>query len=171
MMTYEVVIIIIVQAQLFNGTERGKIMYKMKRIFGGVAIVVFLAAFILAACGGSPASNTPVEVQMTVNEFSITSSLTTFKVGVNYHFVVVNKGTMPHELIIMAPTTPDMTADQIQAAKAAGLDAITGDNLTPGSTQSMTYQFLKAYPAGTLEFACHLPGHYESGMKLPIVVQ
>jgi uncharacterized cupredoxin-like copper-binding protein len=146
-------------------------MFKMKRIFGGIAIVVFLAAFILAACGGSPASNTPVEVKITVNEFKIVSSLTTFKVGVNYHFTVTNTGTTPHELFIMAPTTPGMTADQIQALRSTALDAIIGENLTPGATQTMTYQFLKPYPAGTLEFACHLPGHYEAGMNLPIVVQ
>jgi uncharacterized cupredoxin-like copper-binding protein len=35
----------------------------------------------------------------------------------------------------------------------------------------MDYTFTKAYPAGTLEFACHLSGHYEAGMHLPITVQ
>jgi uncharacterized cupredoxin-like copper-binding protein len=145
-------------------------MYKMKRIFGGMVVVVFLAAFILAACGGSSASNTPVEVKISVNEYKITSSLTTFKVGVTYHFVVTNNGTAVHELWIMPPPTVNMTADQVQALKGSALDG-TGDSLTPGVTQTMTYQFLKAYPAGTLEFACHLPGDYEAGMKLPIVVQ
>jgi uncharacterized cupredoxin-like copper-binding protein len=112
-----------------------------------------------------------VDVQITVNEFNITSSLNTFSVGVPYHFVVTNKGSTPHEILIMPVANEQMSADQIQALKAAALDGITGDDLTPGATQSMTYTFTKAYPAGTLEFACHLAGHYEAGMKLPIVVK
>lgn len=33
------------------------------------------------------------------------------------------------------------------------------------------YIFTNPAQAGTLEFACHLPGHYEAGMKLAIVVK
>lgn len=145
-------------------------MFRMNRILGSIISNVILAAFVLAACGGTPAPKNPVDVQITVTEFNITSSLTTFSVGVPYHFVVTNKGSAPHELLIMPVATEQMTADQIQALKASALDGITGDNLTAGATQSMTYTFTKAYPAGVLEFACHLPGHYEAGMKLPIVV-
>jgi uncharacterized cupredoxin-like copper-binding protein len=146
-------------------------MSKMNRHIGSIVSIVILAAFILAACGGAPASKNPVDVQITVNEFNITSSLTTFSVGVPYHFVVTNKGSGPHEIFIMAAANEQMSADQIQALKASALDGITGDDLTAGSTQSMTYTFTKAYPVGTLEFACHLPGHYEAGMKLPIFVK
>jgi uncharacterized cupredoxin-like copper-binding protein len=146
-------------------------MFKKNRILGGIVSIVILAAFILAACGGTPAPKNPVDVQITVNEFNITSSLTSFSVGVPYQFVVSNKGSAPHEIFIMAVTNEQMSADQIQALKAAALDGITGDDLTPGATQSMTYTFTKAYPAGTLEFACHVTGHYEAGMKLPIIVK
>jgi uncharacterized cupredoxin-like copper-binding protein len=171
MMTYEVEIIIIGQASKFNKTQRGQIMFKSKRIFGGIAIMVFLAAFILAACGGSSSSTNSSEVQISLAEFSISSSLTTFKVGVPYHFVVTNKGSMEHEIYIMPPTTSNMSTDQIAAATRAALAGIAADKLPAGATQSFDYTFTQAYPSGSMEFACHLTGHYEAGMLQPIVVQ
>jgi uncharacterized cupredoxin-like copper-binding protein len=146
-------------------------MFKLNRISRGIVFVAFLAAFILAACGGSPASKNPVEVQITLEEFKITSSLTTFSVGVPYHFVVSNKGTMEHEVYIMPPTTSDMTADQVSAAKSTALAGIAADKLAAGASQTFDYTFTKAYPSGSVEFACHLPGHYEAGMVQPIVIQ
>ena len=146
-------------------------MFRINRILGGIVIGIFLSAFILAACGGAPASKSSGEVQITVDEFKVTSSQTTFQTGVPYHFVIANKGTTPHEVLIMPPATAGMTADQIQALKSSALDGITGDDLTAGATKTMDYTFTKAYPAGSLEFACHLPGHYEAGMNLPIEVK
>ena len=146
-------------------------MFKMNRISRGIVVVFVLAAFILAACGGGSSPKNPVEIQITLEEFKITSSLTTFSVGVPYHFVITNKGTMEHEIYIMPPTTSDMTADQISALKSTALAGIAADKLAAGATQSFDYTFTKAYPSGSMEFACHLPGHYEGGMKQAIVVQ
>lgn len=58
-----------------------------------VISIIVGAAFALAACGGSAAatSNKPVEVQVTLTEMKIESSLTEFSTGVPYHFVVTNK--------------------------------------------------------------------------------
>ena len=120
-----------------------------------------------AASGSSSASGSAVDVQVTLTEFSITSSLTTFKVGTPYHFVVTNKGTAPHEFQIMPPATGTLTQDQITAMSLAGIGQA---DLTAGATKTLDYTFTQAYPQGALEFACHLPGHYEAGMHLPIVV-
>jgi uncharacterized cupredoxin-like copper-binding protein len=134
--------------------------------------LILIAVFLLAACGGgSSASKTPVDVTITLDDFKITSSLTDFKVGTPYHFTVTNKGAVPHEIFIMPVATDSMTPDQVQALKGSGLDSIMADDLSAGATKTMDYTFTKAYPAGTLEFACHLPGHYEAGMHLPITVQ
>jgi uncharacterized cupredoxin-like copper-binding protein len=134
--------------------------------------LILIAVFLLSACGGSSsASKTPVDVNITLTDFGISSSMTDFKVGTPYHFTVTNKGAVPHEIYIMPSETGTMTPDQIQALKASGLDSISADELSPGATKTMDYTFTKAYPAGTMEFACHLPGHYEAGMHLPITVQ
>lgn len=77
----------------------------------------------------------------------------------------------PHEIFIMPAANDSMTPEQTQALKGSGLDSILADELPAGATKTMDYTFTKDYPAGTLEFACHLPGHYEGGMHLPITVQ
>ena len=94
--------------------------------------------------------------------------MTEFKVGVPYHFVVTNAGTIPHEIMLMPP----LRADQIDTKLAEmALVHIGRDQLQPGSTASFDYTFTEAAPSGTLEFACHLPGHYEAGMRLGITVK
>jgi len=131
--------------------------------------ILLVMAIGLAACSGSPSgSGSAVTVNVTLSDFKIDSSLTTFKTGVSYHFVVKNNGAVPHQMLIMPPEPDTITAQQAQSDSIAGI----GDSgLQPGSTQSFDYTFTKAYPAGQLELACHLPGHYDAGMHTAIVVQ
>jgi uncharacterized cupredoxin-like copper-binding protein len=124
-----------------------------------------LAAFLLAACGGGASG--PTTVNVTLTDFQITSSLTSFKVGVPYHFVVKNNVAVPHEIWI-DPVDANLTPDTAKSEALAGLGP---DVLAGGATMSFDYTFTKAYAAGALEFACHLPGHYESGMHVAITVQ
>lgn len=140
-----------------------------------VLTLIVLASFALVACGGtSTGTNEPVEVQVTLSDspsgaMSMESSQTTFSTGVPYHFVVTNTGSVEHEFMIMPPVEPG-TMSMTEMDKMA-LVVIEEDDLSPGATQSVDYTFTKPAPAGTLEFACHVTGHYEAGMKLPIVVE
>ena len=143
--------------------------YKLKRLSLVVAVVA-VAAFALAACGtpAATASGQAVTVNVTLSDFKIDSSLTTFSTGVPYHFVVTNNGSVNHQALILPPEPGSISADQATNLRVAG---IGGNGIAPGTTQSFDYTFTKPYPAGQLEFACHLPGHYDAGMRLPIVVQ
>jgi uncharacterized cupredoxin-like copper-binding protein len=146
-------------------------MYTLVKMHGLGTTLLILAALLLVACGSGVAatnSTKAVDVQVTLSEFKIDSSLTKFSVGVPYHFVVTNKGTVNHELVIMPPTTGQVTTADVQKMMLAGID---GDGIAAGTTQTFDYTFNQAYPAGKLELACHLPGHYEAGMHLSIVVQ
>lgn len=44
------------------------------------------------------------------------------------------------------------------------------DDIPVGTTKTVDYTFTQSEPQGQLEFACHLPGHYEAGMKLAVTV-
>jgi uncharacterized cupredoxin-like copper-binding protein len=55
-------------------------------------------------------------------------------------------------------------------AKDAALAGFAASDLPAGSSKTFDYTFTKAYPAGALEFACHVSGHYDSGMHTAIVV-
>jgi uncharacterized cupredoxin-like copper-binding protein len=140
-------------------------MFKFREILA----VLFVSVLLLTACGGQQKTT---EVTITVKEFGIESSITEFQVGVPYRFVVTNAGTVNHEIMIMPP----LTANQMSMGMDMGtmdqmaLAMISADDLTPGATKSFDLSFSKSATTGTLEFACHTPGHYEANMKLPITV-
>jgi uncharacterized cupredoxin-like copper-binding protein len=130
--------------------------------------LLLIATMLLSACGGSSGTPSPVTVNVTLTEFKITSSLDTFQVNVPYHFVVTNQGSVEHEFYIMPPESAQITQDQVKQDALAGIPAA---QLQPGQSATLDYTFTKAAPPGELQFACHLPGHYEAGMDLPITVQ
>jgi len=135
-------------------------------------IVLAAVSLLLSACGGQKA-DTPVEVQVTLTEFGIESNVTEFKVGVPYHFTVTNAGAVEHEFMIMPPLEEDQMgmAMDMEELDEQALAMIEASDLPAGATASFDYTFTEAAPAGTLEFACHTPGHYEANMKLPITVK
>ena len=146
----------------------------LKRSVLGVTLWVVMSLALVACGSTSPASASgsstgkSVDVQITLTDFKIQSSLTTFKVGVPYHFTVTDKGAVSHQMLIMPPAPDTTSPDQATKMSLAG---IGGNGMAAGSTKTFDYTFTKAYPAGKLEFACHLPGHYDAGMHLGIVVQ
>lgn len=137
--------------------------------FKNILVVLIAAGWLLTACGGQRAT----EVKITLTEFAMESSVTDFQVGVPYQFVVTNEGAVEHEIMIMPPLMEDqmgMAMDMEELDKTA-LAMIEASELPTGATASFDYTFTEPAPAGTLEFACHTPGHYENGMKLPITVK
>jgi uncharacterized cupredoxin-like copper-binding protein len=134
----------------------------------GVITLLLMAALVLSACGSPAGTPETVTVNVTLTEFKITSSVQTFHVGVPYHFVVTNNGTVEHEFYIMPPESAQITQDQVKQDALAGIPPA---QLQPEQTATLDYTFTKAAPSGTLEFACHLPGHYDAGMHFPITVQ
>jgi uncharacterized cupredoxin-like copper-binding protein len=129
---------------------------------GGVTVTTGSTA--TTAAPGQPAT-----VKVDASEYSFHSSLTTFKVGVPYHFEVTNVGKVAHEFMIVKPI-PGGTMEMEQMDKMA-VGHIEEDDLPPGATKSVDVTFTKAYPPGTLELACHVGAHYQAGMRLPIVVE
>ncbi len=144
---------------------------KSLRRFALSVSLLAITLLSLSACGTAAGAANPgqtVNVQVTLTDFRIQSSITTFSTGVHYHFTVTNNGAVAHQALIMPPEPATTSADQATQMSLAG---IGGNGIGPGTTQTFDYTFTKAYPAGQLEFACHLPGHYDAGMHLPIVVQ
>jgi uncharacterized cupredoxin-like copper-binding protein len=84
---------------------------------------------------------------VTLVEFNIQSSLAVFHVGVPYHFTITNNGKIEHELNVA-----NIDARPVAAGATVTLDITFPDQ-------------------GQAEFACHLPSHYQAGMKLPVTVE
>lgn len=135
-----------------------------------IRISTIFLLILLAACSTAQTDqNKPIEVKITATDFGFTASQTTFKVGVPYHFVVTNQGKVAHEFMLVKPIEAGMM--DMEEMDAMALSHIEEDDLQAGITQSVDYTFTEAAPTGQLEFSCHLPGHYEAGMKIPITVQ
>lgn len=139
-------------------------------LYRKIFIVLAAVSLLLSACGGQKA-DTPVEVQVTLTEFGIESNVTEFKVGVPYHFTVTNAGVVEHEFMVMPPLQEDSMGMDMGELDEMALAMIEASDLPAGATASFDYTFTDAASAGTLEFACHTPGHYEANMKLPITVK
>ena len=90
------------------------------------------------------------------------------KSGETIRFVVTNTGKTNHEFAIgtreeqlehakMMASMPDMKHEEGNVL-----------SLEPGETRELIWQFGKA---GDVEIACHLPGHYDAGMKAEVIVK
>ena len=123
-----------------------------------------------------------LEIDMTDNRYSAEEF--TVKAGETIRFIIRNKGQLVHEFNI---GTPDMhkshqkemmmmvdhgvlEADKINHDRMK-MDMGNGKTmehndpnsalLEPGKSQEIVWKFSKA---GTFEFACNVPGHYDAGM-------
>src|SRR5512135_820256 len=74
------------------------------------------------------------EVDVTLADNTIQSSLTTFKVGVPYKFVIINNGNHLHDFNINTPVAGGDT----QAAKAAALLVVPQEQLPIGGGTTVT---------------------------------
>lgn len=139
------------------------------------AFTVMLTALTmtLAACGGSNSSQSDNVVHVTLTDSaktqSVESDVSTFKAGVSYHFVVENTGALAHELMIVEPIEAGMM--DMEEMDAMALHVIEEDDLEAGSTAEFDYTFPADAVGTPLEFACHISGHYELGMRAPITVE
>ena len=134
-----------------------------------VGAILIMAGLLLSACGGAGKQ----EVKVTLTEFGIESSLTDFKVGVPYQFVVTNTGSVNHEFMIGHQLAADHMSKgmSMEELDKMALAMIAESKLTPGASVTIDYTFQEPAAAGNLEFACHTPGHYEAGMQLPVTVK
>ncbi|HVB26132.1 MAG TPA: hypothetical protein VNG51_29600 [Ktedonobacteraceae bacterium] len=154
-------------------------------------VLLFVLALLLVACAGATVSQqsgatptypsdpvqnpTPieqtavagaVEVHVTLVEFKIYSTVTTFRVGVPYHFVVSNRGTMVHEFMITLDH-PDGTSYPSSEQDAHAIIHI--EVVNPGTTINLNYTFLPS-SGSRYEMACQMRGHYAAGMHLALIV-
>ena len=113
------------------------------------------------------ASGTGTQVDITLADNTIDSSLTTFQVGVPYTFVITNAGRHGHNFNI---STPVDLAGSLDAAFSSALLAVPQSDLGPGASVTVEYTFPDSAAGQPLEFSCLIRMHYQGGMLLGITV-
>lgn len=102
--------------------------------------------------------------------------------GKTVEFEITNTGNLPHEFVIgdaaaqeehremmrqMASSDGhDMSAEHHAGGHGDEMPAVT---IAPGETATLVWT--APQDALTVEFACNIPGHYESGMKGDVHIQ
>jgi uncharacterized cupredoxin-like copper-binding protein len=92
------------------------------------------------------------------------------KPGETVTFTVTNTGSQLHEFVIGDGGVQDDHDKEMKDMGSGSMkmaDTPNALDLDPGETKTLTWTF----PAkGTVIFGCHVPGHYEGGMKGTITV-
>ncbi len=109
------------------------------------------------------------QVDVTLDEFSVETSVTEFVVGQPYRITVTNAGTMSHEFMIM-PRIEGMGQMDMETLDEMALVMIHQDDLPPGATQTIEVVFPESARGSEMEFVCAVPGHYDAGMTAVVTI-
>ena len=90
------------------------------------------------------------------------------KRGEQIRFVLKNVGKVDHEFMLDSVERNAKHKIEMQKNPDMEHDDPNGKRLAPGGTSEIVWRFSKA---GTFEFACLIPGHYESGMHGKAIVK
>jgi Cu+-exporting ATPase len=88
------------------------------------------------------------------------------KAGETVAFEITNSGALPHEFFI--GTQAEQRAHESEMASGSGMmDEPGAVNVPARGTARLIYTFNQP---GTLEYGCHVPGHYAAGMRGTIII-
>lgn len=87
--------------------------------------------------------------------------------GETIRIVVTNDGQVPHEFVMDEPHKNQEHRELMAKFPEMEHDDPNAVRLEPGETDEILWTFSNA---GKFEFACLIPGHYESGMHGPLIV-
>ena len=90
------------------------------------------------------------------------------KRGEQVRFVLKNVGKVDHEFMLDSVANNAKHKKEMEKNPDMEHDDPNGRRLAPNASEEIVWRFTKA---GTFEFACLIPGHYESGMKGVVVVK
>ena len=106
----------------------------------------------------------PVTVEVGIEHSAFDIDGLTVRRGTTVEFVVRNHDPIGHELIV----GDDAVHDRHRNGTEARHPPVPGEvSIDAGRTGATVYTFDRT---GTVEYACHLPGHYDYGMRGEITV-
>lgn len=101
----------------------------------------------------------PVTVEMEIRHSRFVVPELAVRPGTDVRFVVHNRDPIRHELIVGPAEVHERHASGTEGAHPPVPGEVTVD---PNTTAETTFRF---EGTGSMEYACHLPGHYQYGMN------
>jgi uncharacterized cupredoxin-like copper-binding protein len=115
----------------------------------------------MAGMAGDPArAGRTIAVEMN-DTMRFTPDQVTVKAGETVRFYIVNKGKVPHEMVIGTNEEIEEHAEMMRKMPGMVHKEANQITLAPGQRGGIVWQFAKA---GTVTYACLVPGHKEAGM-------
>jgi uncharacterized cupredoxin-like copper-binding protein len=114
-----------------------------------------------------PVSGSSTQVDVTLADNTIESSMASFQVGVPYTFVITNAGEHAHNFNINPPVS---ITGSLQGSFDSALLVVPQEQLAPGQTATVEFTFPDSASGQLLEFSCLIRRHYDDGMKMDIIV-
>ena len=143
--------------------KKYRLLFVLSLVLLAAVIVGISTNYLLGA-----SANHSNQVNITLSDFKIQTSQTSFVAKNTYHFVVTNAGHTNHEFMVMKPMSGQMSMGQMDQGALTHIDQ---SQLPPGASKSFDFTFPASAGSEILELACHMPGHYEAGMHLLITVK
>jgi uncharacterized cupredoxin-like copper-binding protein len=127
-------------------------------------------AFAAGEPGDSGRVDRVIEIAMREGDGAMSYSPSRIEVrkGEVVRFVLRNAGQLRHEILI--DSFEGNARHKAEMEKSPDMDHAepNGRHVEPGQSAELVWRFTNA---GTFEYACLIPGHYESGMKGVIIVK
>lgn len=92
----------------------------------------------------------------------------TVKAGDTVKFEISNQGVLAHEFVLGSAAEQIEHDKEMAAMAGMPMDHPNGVSIAPGKTGFLIWTFTKA---GTLQYACHVAGHFAAGMVGQLSVQ
>lgn len=92
----------------------------------------------------------------------------TVESGETVKFEIVNNGRLEHEFVLGSAGEQAEHDQEMAAMAGMKMEHANGVSVAPGRSASLIWTFTKA---GSVQYACHVPGHYAAGMVGQLTVK
>ncbi len=100
-------------------------------------------------------------IKMLATDIEFTPKAITARMGETVMFEIVNNGKLEHEFVLGDSAEQIDHDKEMAAMPGMKMDHVNGVGVAPGQSARLVWTFTKS---GTLQYACHVPGHFVAGM-------
>lgn len=112
---------------------------------------------------GHPGETAQVKrtILLSATDIKFTPTQIMVAAGETVKFEIANNGKLDHEFILGSAEEQVEHDKEMAAMAGMKMTHFNGVIVAPGKTETLIWTFTKT---GTLQYACHVPGHYAAGM-------
>jgi uncharacterized cupredoxin-like copper-binding protein len=100
-------------------------------------------------------------ITMVATDIKFTPTAITVRKGETVVFEIVNNGKLEHEFVLGDSAEQVEHDKEMAVMPGMKMDHVNGVGVAPGKSARLVWTFTAP---GTLQYACHVPGHYVAGM-------